>query len=596
MIYENHLEELKKDLIVKVAENNKVNSEINRIDNNNIKLFDAIDNGGKAIELIERIASMERMGIKNKIEHVVSDALQMIYGKGHSIEIEYSIKRNRSSVDIYYIKETTEGIVKRSMGGFGGGVADTIAFPLKLLILLASNISDRIFIADEPGKHIDTERVEKFGEFLKELNNSLQLQLIICTHHQSLKDYADVVYEVNIDKDNSSKVTLIKNRDVIEYEANILKRVRLINFESHKDTTVEFNGGVNLIVGESDCGKSSIIRAIKGVAYNIFDNDSLRIGEKRCTIELESTNGIVRLHKGDANDYEVIDFRNNNKKYEFKTVGKTVPEIVYEITGLRPLVIGDIFDIPNISFQLDKHYMLSEVNGAGCNSNMIARIVDNVVGLGGIEELINKISSEMAKNKRTTTVNLNTITDLRNSLNSEYTIKDLEEKINIFERLFKDVQERLKHKSIVKDILDKYDALKIDVDAKLMAFDDKVANELLLEVEKTNIQYQKLFDIMQRLSVITHKKQAITKQLNEIADIDSSLMIALESEIKQYENVFNVFEKYNSLSLDIKNNESSLMLHDKDFKEYNEKLSLFKEKNPFCPLCEKPFNEGCDDN
>ena len=47
-----------------------------------------------------------------------------------------------------------------------------------------------------------------------------------------------------------------------------LKRVRLENFQSHKNSIIDFDRGLNVIVGPSDSGKSAIIRAIKWALYN----------------------------------------------------------------------------------------------------------------------------------------------------------------------------------------------------------------------------------------------------------------------------------------------------------------------------------------
>ena len=43
-----------------------------------------------------------------------------------------------------------------------------------------------------------------------------------------------------------------------------LKTVILENFQSHKHTSIEFNEGLNVILGPSDSGKSAIIRELNG--------------------------------------------------------------------------------------------------------------------------------------------------------------------------------------------------------------------------------------------------------------------------------------------------------------------------------------------
>lgn len=61
-----------------------------------------------------------------------------------------------------------------------------------------------------------------------------------------------------------------------------LKRVRLENFQSHRNSVIDFDRGLNVIVGPSDSGKSAIIRAIKWALYNEpSGNYFIREGEQR---------------------------------------------------------------------------------------------------------------------------------------------------------------------------------------------------------------------------------------------------------------------------------------------------------------------------
>ena len=43
----------------------------------------------------------------------------------------------------------------------------------------------------------------------------------------------------------------------------MIKKITLENFRRHKNVTVNFEDRLTLIVGENDCGKSSLLRAIR---------------------------------------------------------------------------------------------------------------------------------------------------------------------------------------------------------------------------------------------------------------------------------------------------------------------------------------------
>ncbi len=57
----------------------------------------------------------------------------------------------------------------------------------------------------------------------------------------------------------------------------MIKSAKLINFQSHIDSLLEFHSGVNSITGQSDSGKSSILRAINWVIHNKPSGDAFII-------------------------------------------------------------------------------------------------------------------------------------------------------------------------------------------------------------------------------------------------------------------------------------------------------------------------------
>ena len=105
------------------------------------------------------------------------------------------------------VRKCADGmVVKRQIDGFGGGVADTMALPLKLIVLLNDGEFDKVLITDEPGKHLDKERVVKFAEFLKEVSHRLGVQIIMSSHWDAMKDAADTVHRVALE-DSVARVT-----------------------------------------------------------------------------------------------------------------------------------------------------------------------------------------------------------------------------------------------------------------------------------------------------------------------------------------------------------------------------------------------------
>lgn len=139
-------------------------------------------------------------------------------------------------------------------------------------------------------------------------------------------------------------------------------KVIIENFQSHERTELELDSGINVIVGQSDKGKSAIIRAIKWVLQNEpKGSDFVRHGTDFCRVTIETSDGyrITRLKKKNKNIYIVQDPAGRVQKFE--NFGNEIPEEVLQATGVRKIKIDADKDFAlNISEQLDPPFLLSE--------------------------------------------------------------------------------------------------------------------------------------------------------------------------------------------------------------------------------------------
>lgn len=89
--------------------------------------------------------------------------------------------------------------------------------------------------------------------------------------------------------------------------STIVKKIELQNFQAIKDFSAEFTGGVFLIKGENELGKSTILKAINILLTGERDANVLRNGEKK---------GFAKaIIGGDGNEYEIeLKFTENNSR------------------------------------------------------------------------------------------------------------------------------------------------------------------------------------------------------------------------------------------------------------------------------------------
>lgn len=159
----------------------------------------------KAIDFIEQVATQERKEVKDKIESLITFCLRSVYDDSYSVEFNYGVKGSRTSVEILLVRRCKDGmLIKRDLEGIGGGVADSISLPLKLIVLLNDKTFEKILIADEPGKHLDIDRVPKFVKFIKSISKDLGVQVIMSSHHEGIDVEADSVNMVSINGSTSN--------------------------------------------------------------------------------------------------------------------------------------------------------------------------------------------------------------------------------------------------------------------------------------------------------------------------------------------------------------------------------------------------------
>jgi hypothetical protein len=189
----------RQELERKKAENALLDRQASEAERQVLEAADKLGIGQEALVFLERVANARRGAMKGKIESVVTEALRLVYGPDYRIELTYSMKNNRSCLDIELVRDIKAGEVRRDMDGFGGGVADTISVPMRLLVLIGSKQTDRFCALDECWKHIDPERVELVAKFLRTLSDGLGIQLLVSSHHERMIDAADKAYHVRDD-------------------------------------------------------------------------------------------------------------------------------------------------------------------------------------------------------------------------------------------------------------------------------------------------------------------------------------------------------------------------------------------------------------
>ena len=160
--------------------------------------------------VLNSLGEQRQLAAQNSIEGLVTRGLQAIFDSTLSFHIIQTTKNNSSYVEFVVRDTYSDGTIQETsvMEARGGGLAATIGFLLRLVVMLLSNRDgrDNILILDETFAHVSAEYLEPLGEFLREIKEKTGVQIIMVTHQPEFIDYADTVYKFS-QENGKTKVT-----------------------------------------------------------------------------------------------------------------------------------------------------------------------------------------------------------------------------------------------------------------------------------------------------------------------------------------------------------------------------------------------------
>jgi DNA repair protein SbcC/Rad50 len=281
-----------------------------------------------------------------------------------------------------------------------------------------------------------------------------------------------------------------------------IKSISLKNFQGHTDSKITLDPNVTALVGESDAGKSSIIRAIKWVTTNrplgsVFKNYNAT-NRNPFSTHLKFDDGTkVGL---DKKTYTI------NEK-EITKFGTTVPYEVEDTIALNDL---------NIQSQHDKYFLLQDTSGN------VARKLNELVNLDIIDSVLKDVNSDIRSSNKET---------------EEFKIKvsNTKDAINVFkrlphvEKLVSSLESRIDVCDANRDILDTVQSIYTSI----MLNKSKIKNiDEWLTIEDSVKEIMELFTIR-------------TKAKEDLIFVETSIetIYAYQEKIKLYEHTITAESK-----------------------------------------------------
>lgn len=166
----------------------------------------------------------------------------------------------------------------------------------------------------------------------------------------------------------------------------MIKSLHIKNFQSHANTNLVLHPGVNVIIGESDTGKSAILRALSWLVRNKVDDKSFRSnwgGKTDVEIRFDDGNEVSRTQDKD-NCYYLVN-PNTETDEEYKAFRSDIPEDIVSALNM---------DVLNMSYQFDPPFLLADSPGE------VAKTLNKIADLNDIDTSISNIRKMVLANSR----------------------------------------------------------------------------------------------------------------------------------------------------------------------------------------------------
>lgn len=354
-----------------------------------------------------------------------------------------------------------------------------------------------------------------------------------------------------------------------------IEKVILENFQSHKNSVIEFDNQLNVILGASDSGKTAILRGIKWALYNEPSGDYfIREGQTECsvTIIFSDKTKIKRYRSKTKNIYYIYDF--NNVETKFEGFGTNVPQEIIDKTGIKKILLdSNESKAINLSDQLEGSFLLSEKGSTRANS------IGRLVGVNIIDDSLRdtlKDSRNLSQRKRIIDDN---ILKLENELKEYDYLIELSKSIDKIEIIRSEIYKSTMLINKYNELLNKF---------LIISKTKKEVNyyiEQLKEVDSVNIIFKDVSLNVEKYKYFENKLSQLNKlktNIEDNRDIISSLN-DIELANKTIEKVKSSYEK----SVKLKRLQDKLI----KVKLESDKISIISKKIIYLEDIESKVND-----
>ncbi len=351
----------------------------------------------------------------------------------------------------------------------------------------------------------------------------------------------------------------------------MIKSIKLENFQSHKNSALEFHPGLNIIVGTTDSGKSAILRALRYVVTNKPLGDDFRSnwgGDTEVVIETEET-WVTRTKSKTENSYVIHHPVETGKEPTiYKAFGADVPQ---EIRALL-----DMEDV-NLQAQMDSPFLISKTSGEAANH------FSKIANIDIINTTLVKIKKWLREHENIQTHARANIKQLQDEIKEYDYLEIFEKEVEVLESMEQHKRSLETKQAALRNILDSAKRVQEDIE------------EIKIQL-KAEDEINEVLKLYKDLAERNNSKSRLVSVRNEIKDVEHSLeeisqISVLENPVQDILQLYATRNLQNDKQTAIKELIEDLQYAEAEIKRNSGVLNNLEQKfvdsfPDVCPLCE----------
>lgn len=285
-----------------------------------------------------------------------------------------------------------------------------------------------------------------------------------------------------------------------------IKKLILKNFQQWKSGEIEFKNGLNILIGNTECGKSTLFRAIGSILNGKMPEDYIRKGSKECEVKVEFSDGsIFRRVRGKNNIADA-------NGIIFERVGKDIPFEYFKQLGPTSIKFGNK-DLSLCYYsQFEPHFFIT------LSDYDKSKLIGTICGIDIIDKIIDGINKDIRNNN----INIKFLNSEIEKQKAEKESKtpifnNLEQKLSNLSIIFDNAQNKFKTLTELSDLHQKM----TEYNNNIISLQNESKALEMIDIDKSKISLlDKLYDYRNKLNQLKSEINNLNSKKLNIKDID----------------------------------------------------------------------------